>query len=321
MQDRFEALMAALDNERQRLEAIKGLGALKDARAIPALTRILRQPKADHAMGYREHQAAAEALGLIGEAEAVPVLLLALEDGHASVRTAAARALGQIGDAGAAEGLRLLFPDRNAAIREEAARAYGILVLAHEVISAEPLLPLLADSEDAVRDAVMQILRDLGARAEAVLILGMRHVNSTVRGGVATLIGELKLEGAREALQKARYDDPSQWVRSRAEWALKQIPGAAWPSVRSNPDLPQQPKTLDIIRANAPKEWPSLRRNTPPAAPPPRDDSSTSIEPKSREQVQAMLDALDMRLANGEISEETYRRLAERWEKRLHPDD
>jgi membrane protease subunit (stomatin/prohibitin family) len=39
--------------------------------------------------------------------------------------------------------------------------------------------------------------------------------------------------------------------------------------------------------------------------------------PLTREQVQATLDNLDMRMANGEISEETYNRLYARWEQKL----
>lgn len=39
--------------------------------------------------------------------------------------------------------------------------------------------------------------------------------------------------------------------------------------------------------------------------------------PQTPQQVQAMLDNLDMRFANGEISEETYKNLSARWQKRL----
>lgn len=39
--------------------------------------------------------------------------------------------------------------------------------------------------------------------------------------------------------------------------------------------------------------------------------------PSTPEEIQAMLDNLDTRFANGEISEETYKRLVSRWEERL----
>ncbi len=44
---------------------------------------------------------------------------------------------------------------------------------------------------------------------------------------------------------------------------------------------------------------------------------SGSRPPQTPEEIQALLDALDMRLAMGEISEETYRMLTEKWKKRL----
>lgn len=39
--------------------------------------------------------------------------------------------------------------------------------------------------------------------------------------------------------------------------------------------------------------------------------------PQTPEEIQALLDALDMQLATGQISEDTYRRLVEKWQKRL----
>jgi hypothetical protein len=44
---------------------------------------------------------------------------------------------------------------------------------------------------------------------------------------------------------------------------------------------------------------------------------ASSGTPQTPQQVQAMLDNLDMRFANGEISEETYKNLSARWQKRL----
>ncbi|MGQ9887495.1 MAG: SPFH domain-containing protein [Aggregatilineales bacterium] len=39
--------------------------------------------------------------------------------------------------------------------------------------------------------------------------------------------------------------------------------------------------------------------------------------PQTREQILAMIDSLDMKLANGEITEETYNRLVAKWQERL----
>ncbi|PJF41659.1 MAG: SPFH domain-containing protein [Chloroflexi bacterium] len=45
--------------------------------------------------------------------------------------------------------------------------------------------------------------------------------------------------------------------------------------------------------------------------------ASDAASPQTREQIQAMLDSLDVRFANGEISEEAYNRLTAKWQQRL----
>jgi membrane protease subunit (stomatin/prohibitin family) len=40
-------------------------------------------------------------------------------------------------------------------------------------------------------------------------------------------------------------------------------------------------------------------------------------QPQTKEEIRAFLDALDMRLANGEISEDIYKKMTEKWEARL----
>lgn len=49
----------------------------------------------------------------------------------------------------------------------------------------------------------------------------------------------------------------------------------------------------------------------PPAAP------AAPAQPQTREQIQAMLDSLDMKLANGEISEAIYNNLVAKWQEKL----
>ncbi|MCC6613557.1 MAG: SPFH domain-containing protein [Anaerolineae bacterium] len=44
---------------------------------------------------------------------------------------------------------------------------------------------------------------------------------------------------------------------------------------------------------------------------------AASASPQTKAEVQAMLDSLDMKLANGEISEAVYNRLVEKWQQRL----
>ncbi len=70
-------------------QAARGLGRLGDRRAVPALTRLLTNTS----RAFVARQAAAEALGQIGGAEAQRVLQAALDDSLASIRAAPQRAL------------------------------------------------------------------------------------------------------------------------------------------------------------------------------------------------------------------------------------
>jgi membrane protease subunit (stomatin/prohibitin family) len=45
--------------------------------------------------------------------------------------------------------------------------------------------------------------------------------------------------------------------------------------------------------------------------------AATTTAPQTRTEVQAMIDALDMRFANGEISEAAYNKLVEKWQQKL----
>src|SRR5262249_53206392 len=45
--------------------------------------------------------------------------------------------------------------------------------------------------------------------------------------------------------------------------------------------------------------------------------ANVPAEPQTAEQVKALLDKLDMKLASGEISEDLYKKMSEKWEARL----
>ncbi len=52
--------------------------------------------------------------------------------------------------------------------------------------------------------------------------------------------------------------------------------------------------------------------------PQPPASSAAPAVPQTKEEVQAMIDSLDVKLMNGEISEATYQRLLEKWQARLN---
>ena len=117
----------------------------------------------------------------------VPVFIAALQDRYYnySVRQAAAAALGQIGDARAVESLIAALRDRNSAVRQAAAEALGRIGDTHAV---EPLIAELRDGYSNVRQAAAEALVKIGLPAVEPLITALRHQDSTVRLAVSALL-------------------------------------------------------------------------------------------------------------------------------------
>lgn len=329
------------DDPELRLEAIDQLGDAEykgNTEVTSALVNIM-QDRDDYAMAYKERRAALHALAKIGDTNAVQFITYALEDDSSPVKVAAANALGKLGSADSIQPLIAVTADDNDEVRQAAVMALGEIGEKYPV-SVEVLIPLLADPKDEIRDIVRDVIEAMNpAGTLGFLMTALEEPNSTVRGAVAEILGELKDERARSALQRTYEDDKSEWVRGRAKWALDQLPPPQFPTIKRQkqklaPSSPQN--TLDIMRASKP-QWPSLdgtpikdiddiqrekeeaararKAQAQQAAQQPAKDS-TSFE-ITREQIQGMLDQLDVRLASGEISEDTYPRLAQRWETRL----
>ena len=64
-------------------------------------------------------------------------------------------------------------------------------------------------------------------------------------------------------------------------------------------------------QATAPKQAPAAPAEAAPAA------AAATANPQTPAEVQALLDQLDTRLANGELSESTYNKLYAKWEQKL----
>ncbi|WP_135362725.1 HEAT repeat domain-containing protein [Halosimplex halophilum] len=92
--------------------------------------------------------AAANGLGALEQADAVPKLVDRFDDPDPRVRARAARACGQIADSRATDGLESLLSDPNATVRREAAEALGSIGN-RQALSA--LLPLYEDDDERVR--------------------------------------------------------------------------------------------------------------------------------------------------------------------------
>lgn len=217
-------------------------------------------------------------------------------------------------------------------MRREAVTALGIIGVDHQ-IEIKPIIALLADPEDDVRQVATQVTQNLGGRyAYDALVEALDDPNSTIRGAIVTLLGELGDSRVWEQLLTISADDDSEWVRGRAKSALEKLPK---PEAFKRSDAffgdpadddddtvfrikpPTPPDTLQRFREQQP-DLPTLAkvRGEQPSAEtrPPVPDSKEL----TTERIQILIDQLDVRLANGEISEPTYLKLVARWEARLN---
>ncbi|MFW5696463.1 MAG: HEAT repeat domain-containing protein [Phototrophicaceae bacterium] len=314
---RLEMLIARLDDPAEREGAIAALGTFNDARAVDALARLLLAGDGGDAMAYRTRVQAAEALGATGHPAALSPLLIGLDDEHAAVRAAAAEALGRLGDARAVDPLVGALEDARDTVRAAALDALGRLATADADVPVAPLIDRLADPEDALRQQARDVIAAQGMAAFDALVEALRDPNSTIRGAAADLLGLLGDERIRTPLKDVLLNDSSRWVRSRAKAALDTLPPAEtpFPRVRRGDDAPgvAPPRdTINLMRSQQ-ADWSTLlsgRQGT---------GSTPALDPDDLDvaEIRDLLDQLDLRLINGEISEATYNQLVARWEQRL----
>jgi HEAT repeat protein len=200
-----------------RESAVEALGRIGDAEAVPGLLEALHDADAD------VRWAAAAALERIGDAAAVPGLLEALHDADADVRWAAAAALERIGDAAAVPGLLAALRDANAGVRRAAAEMLGQI---GDAAAVPGLLHALRDAEARVREAAAKALGQIGdATAVPGLLAALGDADADVRRAAAAALGEIgapAVPGLLAALGDADAD-----VRRAAAAALGEIGDAA----------------------------------------------------------------------------------------------
>jgi HEAT repeat protein len=203
-----------------RESAVEALGRIGDAEAVPGLLAALGDANAD------VREAAAAALGEIG-APAVPGLLAALRDADADVREAAAKALGEIGDAAAVPGLLAALGDAEANVREAAAKALGQI---GDAAAVPGLLAALRDADADVRRAAAALGEIGDAAAVPGLLAALRDADADVRRAAAAALGEIGDAAAVPGLLAALGD--ADWnVRAAAARALGLIGAPAVPGL------------------------------------------------------------------------------------------
>ena len=162
------------------------------------------------------------ALAKLGSKQAIPELLIALEDPEFAFH--ATEALGELSDKVATPGLLNVLKTGNIYVRESAAEALGKIGSAEAIPG---LLNALQDSEYNVRHVAAWSLGEIG-RIEAVasLLKALNDWNIYVRGSVAEALGKIgsaeAIPGLLNALQDSEYE-----VRCRVAEALGRIGGIA----------------------------------------------------------------------------------------------
>lgn len=204
-----------------RKRAALSLGVRGRRSAIASLEPLLVDPE------WSVRQAAVEALGVVADAAAVPVLVAAVKQadqiqdqaGAAALRASVVEAFGRIGAASVAPLLEAL-RDRHAKLRETAIAALGAIG-GRDAESA--LASMLADDRSSVRQAAAAALaRTAGPAAVSALRTALGHKDPVTRRCAADALATVRHASAVEAVRAALGDRDRQ-VRDAAVHALAAI--------------------------------------------------------------------------------------------------
>ena len=234
--DSVDSLIAKLREENSfvRQAAADKLGQIKDARAVPALSIALR----DKDWGVRHM--AGQALGKIG-APAVATLVAALKDDDWIVRQEAASGLALVG-APAVEPLITALKDGDWRMRSGAATALGKIKDARAVA---PLIAVLADKDQLVHQAAASALGDIGEPAVGPLIETLKDSDWRVVCSAVEALGKVGKPADKPLVEALRDEKrPNRWAEA---WALEII-GA--PESKQAVDQFLQGKSLAEITEN-----------------------------------------------------------------------
>ena len=170
---------------------------------------------------------AAEALGKLGDAQAVELLIEVLNyDEDSDVRQEAAWALGQIDDPRTIDPLSYAsVKDANGYVRDEAYEALQKNAIGgntKDTRSVDPIIGALKDEDQRVRDRAAQALGQLkNAAATDSLIEALNDENSDVRQEAAWALGQIEDPRTVDPLSYASVKDANGYVREEAYEALQ----------------------------------------------------------------------------------------------------
>lgn len=203
---------------RDRAFAAELLGRVGNAKAVPALLETVTATKSEDA-DVRE--IALRALARIGDPRAVPPLVAALRSAEAWLAPRIADVLTRHGDDAVGPMMEFLDEGGRHHARAWAANVLGE-VRAHRAFPA--LVRALGDLEDEVRAKAAYALGRLGDRRATPYLLEHLLTDPApfVRARIAVALGQFDDADVVERLVRA-LGDPAWWVRMRSVEALEQI--------------------------------------------------------------------------------------------------
>jgi len=200
-----DLLIQQLDDSDQenRQAAAVALGRIGDSRAVPALVRALTQ---DEQLAV----AAANALARIGDRSAHDTLLGMLGHPKAVIRRAVIAAINSLGHPDMGKKALELLSDPNPLVRESAVRIAGYFGYPECV---EKFFQCASDADENVRKAAVEHLPYIEDR-RVITILGhsIRHGTPAIRAAAALAFGQMDDDVAVEPLIDALGDEDA-WVR------------------------------------------------------------------------------------------------------------
>ncbi len=168
------------------------------ARAIRSLEKLL---KGDRVPGVRAE--AAVALADVSASEALPSLLVAVEDDDAHVRQMALAALGEIGDARASQRLERALRDDRPEVRYQAVIAYARVARDDAAGVTSALLRALDDDDAAIRYIAMRMAEEQLAAAGAGADSG---AGASPDAGADAMADQRLLSRARQLVEKGEAE-------------------------------------------------------------------------------------------------------------------
>ncbi|HEY2431044.1 MAG TPA: HEAT repeat domain-containing protein [Vicinamibacterales bacterium] len=209
-----DALIKAVNDSQPevRFAAMRALGAVHEARAIPALTEQLAFYKKGEGAWSALH-----GLALIGAGSSVPVFTERLQDKDPYMRRSAAEGLGRTGDAASIESLeRMVTTDESVMVR--AACAFALQKLGRNYSAR--LVDLMNDTK-AIPSA-QEYLVELGPPMAGPLVPRLQEPGAAVRAAVADVLGAIGDVSTLPALEAVAKDtDPA--VATAASRAIARI--------------------------------------------------------------------------------------------------